>query len=174
MKPLILGEAPSKSGDRYWRFPLSGAVGQRLCTWAGIEPEPGGSRYGRYYWPLCEAFDLRNLLERYPGSLGSGVALPAHLAHPAGVCLQEEWGRARRVVVLLGRRLARLFDVGEEFFIWHLKVVSQESSRTPVFIISIPHPSGLNRLYNSEAVVGSASRTLREAREMARTVGGIG
>jgi hypothetical protein len=41
-KPLLIGEAPSRSGDRYWMFQLSGAVAQTLCELAGIPPHPSG------------------------------------------------------------------------------------------------------------------------------------
>jgi hypothetical protein len=69
-KPLLIGEAPSKSGDRYWMFPLSGAVAQTLCEMAGISPQPGGSRYGRWTWALYDHFECENLIERWPGRLG--------------------------------------------------------------------------------------------------------
>ncbi len=39
MKPIILGESPNANGDRYYMFPLSGPIGQRLCTLAGITPD---------------------------------------------------------------------------------------------------------------------------------------
>lgn len=46
--PLLIGENPSKSGDRYHDFPLSGAVAERLCGLAGIPPDLPGTRYGRW------------------------------------------------------------------------------------------------------------------------------
>lgn len=158
-RPLILGEAPSRSGDKHWRFPLSGAVGERLCTWAGLEPEVGGSRYGHFYWPLRKAFELRNLIERWPGGQGLGSAFPMPEARMAWEGLMPSL--RGRVVVLLGARLAataqlRLHDWGRwQFPLWCGAVVA------------IPHPSGLNRLYNATEMHDLASATLRQARTLA-------
>jgi uracil-DNA glycosylase len=171
-RPFLLGEAPSRSGDRYWRFPLSGAVGQRLAEWAGLEPQAGGTRYGRWYWPLNDAFELRNLLARYPGSLGAGMgaALPTAPARQAWELLRPEM--AGRVVVLLGARLAILTGLaplkGEGgalrtgFYEW------QEPEWCAAALV-LPHPSALNRKYNDPEEQRQASLGLREA--LARTTG---
>lgn len=158
MRPLILGEAPSRSGDRYWQFPLSGAVGQRLCEWAGLEPEAGGTRYGRYYWPLNEAFELRNLLERYPGALGRGAALPVELARPAWDELLPSL--AGRRVVLLGSRL-RALRGGQTYYDW--VSIPRYADGKPLIMAAIPHPSGLNRVYNKPGQVELATATLKYA-----------
>jgi uracil-DNA glycosylase len=168
-KPLILGEAPSKSGDRYWRFPLSGDVGMRLAQWAGVEPMTarlgprGATDYGRWYWPLKDVFDLRNLIERYPGPQGRGAALPRSLALPAWEALRPELDG--RIVVLLGRRLPDIvFPVNTlPFFGW----------REPgwcAHVVAIPHPSGLNRVYNDPEQQRLAGEVLREARRLAAPV----
>jgi len=154
MKPLILGEAPSKSGDKYYMFPLSGAVGQRLCVLAGLPSESGGSPYGRYYWPLAKRYELRNLLERYPGVKGRGAAFPYADALEALRLIEPEL--QGRTTVLLGRRLARLLGAPDEFFAWRQTTPS-------TWLTAIPHPSGLNRLYDSPEVRESASRVLQEA-----------
>lgn len=163
MRALILGEAPSRTGDRYWRFPLSGAVGQRLCTWAGLEPDPDGTRYGRYYWPLREAFDLENLIERYPGAKGRGAAFPPAVARgivTAGV-RERRW--EGRTVVLLGRRLMDAFGLaGHPFHKWTRAAVGGHSTRG-ADVVGIPHPSGLTRAYNDPEAREAASETLREA-----------
>jgi uracil-DNA glycosylase len=169
MRPVILGEAPSKSGDRYWQFPLSGAVGQRLCEWAGLEPEAGGSRYGRYYWPLNEAFELRNLLERYPGPQGRGAALPMGLARSAWEELEP--ALAGRVLVVLGSRLREVVGIDPTFYEWNL--IDRKDPGCPrgfVRACAIPHPSGLNRAYNAEEARARASATLREALDMTSIV----
>jgi hypothetical protein len=161
-RPIILGEAPSRSGDRYYHFPLSGAVGERLCTWAGLEPDAEGSRFGRFYWPLREAYELRNLLERWPGPQGRGAALPIPAARAAWAELLPDLDG--RVVVLLGARLATVagvsFPEGREWGSW-------VQPGWCASVTAIPHPSGLNRLYNSAEMRDRASRALQWARAMA-------
>lgn len=174
--PLLLGEAPSKSGDRYWMCPLSGDVGVRLCTWAGIEPLPpqrGLSRYGQHYYALVDHFECRNLLRRYPGPQGRGAAFPMELAYPAvGRTLPDLDGR---VVVMLGVRLPRAFLAPPApMFEWRTHSITvdpdeqgaPEGSRGRTFTwryAVIPHPSGLNRAYNDPDNIAKAQRVLREA-----------
>src|SRR5882757_7259680 len=64
-KPMLVGEAPSRGGDEYHRYPLSGPPARVLCRLAGIEPDGRGTTYGRWYWPLRERFLAVNLVERY-------------------------------------------------------------------------------------------------------------
>lgn len=158
--PMILGEAPSKSGDRYYLAPLSGEVGKRLCTWAGITPLEKGSEYGKYYWALREHFELRNLLERYPGPRGKGAAFPAAAARRARLALEPEL--RGRIVVLLGRRLAHLFDMPGVFFQWRAPAGGVAG------MVVIPHPSGLNQVYDDRGARDAAGRVLVEAMAYAR------
>jgi uracil-DNA glycosylase len=177
-RPFLLGEAPSRSGDRYYRFPLSGAVGQRLAEWAGLEPDKSGTRYGRWYWPLNSAFELRNLLERYPGSMpGGGAALPMIPARCAWARLLPDL--SGRVVVLLGARLRDMARAPREFGVWGPGVPLRQPGLEEGYgledgvsmqVVAIPHPSGLNRSYNDPAQEALASRVLREA--LARAAGG--
>jgi uracil-DNA glycosylase len=174
-RPLLLGEAPSRSGDQYWRFPLSGAVGKRLAEWSDLTPEPGGTQYGRWYWPLCEVFEPRNLLERWPGAQGRGAAFPLELAGPAWDGLLPTL--QGRVVVLLGARLRALVGLPREFGVWapgvseHRSKMCADEVLTPegiaVTIAAIPHPSGLNSAYDDPANARLARRVLREARDRA-------
>lgn len=152
--PLLLGESPSRGGDHYWRFPLSGAVGQRLCEWTGIEPEPEGSRYGRYYWALREHFDCLNVFDRYAD------ATPWSIKRA-----EDEWtkkllvdrGDDPLVLICLGRRVERAVGFrrarpwGEWFEVGLLQAVT------------VPHPSGLNRLYNELDERVRTGEVLREA-----------
>lgn len=165
--PIIVGEAPSKSGDKYHDFPLSGAVGEKLCTMAGLTPDERGSRYGRYYWALREAFDCTNLIERYPGAQGSGAAFPMDVARTR--CLELRPMLEGSVVVLLGARLNQAFGwawcgrkrLAERHFEW-VTVESEFAGLDTMFVV-IPHPSGLNRLYNAEETKASAGAALTAA-----------
>lgn len=162
--PILLGEAPSKSGDRYHMFPLSGAVAQTLCTLAGIPPQEEGSRYGRWTWALYEHFDCGNLIERWPGAQGSGSAFPLDVARPLAIKTLEQF--QQRVVVVLGSRLAGLFSVN--FYEWsdHAVVTRPHPGgllRCECQIIAIPHPSGLNRTLNDPSQRQRAGDALKEA-----------
>jgi uracil-DNA glycosylase len=164
LKPLILGEAPSKSGDSYWQFPLSGEAGRRLHEMAGLRTQPGGSTYGQYYWPLQREFDLANIIERYPGpGRGSGAAFPRNQAK-AGLfrLITEGELPAGRVVVCLGRRVLKLLVPGElPFYTW-VKI------NNGLVLAGIPHPSGLTRSYNDKREWDAAGRTLRGAIQRAK------
>lgn len=177
-RPLILGEAPSKSGDKYYLCPLSGAVGERLARWAGLEPQPGGTRYGQWYWPLVAAFECRNLLERYPGPQGRGAALPMGPAREAAAELLPELD-GRRVVVL-GTRLPAALGLRwpAPMFEWHhfpwlspsQALLREQGLAVGVGDVEfeyavIPHPSGLNRAYNDPLVERAASAVLRRCLE---------
>lgn len=195
-KPLILGESPSKTGDRYHDFPLSGAVGKRLCELAGLAPEVGGSPYGQYYWPLREAFDCRNLVKRYPGPAERGF--PKSLARERAIEVELP-----PVVVLLGVRLKDAFTHSQTLpfykwcnysrreagqftvqwddsygssVVWPAGIDSIEQLTRDIInthrMVVIPHPSSLNRMYNAgENHHFKAGMSLREAlheAEMAR------
>lgn len=155
--PVILGEAPSSPNRVGVYFPLSGAVGKRLCLFAGIEPDDDGSPYGRYYWPLRERFDCLNAIERHED------------AYPWSVKrARERWTRwllerpdkeqqSPLTVVCLGRKASDAVGHradrpwGEWVEVGLLRVTA------------IPHPSGRNRLYNDETMRALAGRVLREA-----------
>lgn len=154
-KPLIIGECPSRTGDRYHQFPLSGAVGKRLCEWAGIDPlerdRSMTSEFARWYWALRERFDLDNLYEHHQPSYPPQAKVRGDLYK----LLEKEY-RDTTVVVLLGQRLGRAAWGGlSHYYHWHPLLHTKS--------ITIPHPSGLNRKYNEEREHQAASDALREA-----------
>lgn len=166
--PLLIGEAPSKSGDRYYMFPLSGAVAETLCKLAGIPPQPGGTRYGQWTWALYDHFECENLIERWPGRQGRGSAFPMDVARSKAVMMMP---RMRgRVVVVLGSRLASVFTLATKG--WHDKAVTYDGHgvvhQASCQAVAIPHPSGLNRLLNDPAEREHAGTVLREAMQRAR------
>jgi uracil-DNA glycosylase len=169
-KPVLLGEAPSKSGDRYHMFPLSGAVAQALCKMADIKPLAGESRYGQWTWALYEHFECENLIERWPGAQGRGSAFPLAVARPLAVDFVKE--HDGRVVVLLGSRLKSLFTVVVENYVWHEKLVAYDGHggvhQAGCQVVAIPHPSGLNRVLNDQAERDRSGAVLREAIDRAR------
>ena len=153
MRPLLLGEAPSRTGDRYHEFPLSGAVARTLCTLAGIPPIEGGTTYGRWTWALYDRFECLNLFQRY------AEATP--WSAPAA---RDRW-RARLdeegpwpVVVMLGRKVQAAVTPGIKGYDFH-----QFAYAPFVAYVTIPHPSGLNRLLNDHAERERCGDTLRKA-----------
>jgi len=165
MKPLLVGEMPSRSGDRYWEFPLSGAVAQALCQMAGIPPEPNESRYGRWTWALYDRFDCINAIERHQ---------PWDVEAAAGA-LRAQIEYTSEVVVLLGRRpqeayveMTRPADSlveGIDFYQW---VVDNNSPTGRREVVVIPHPSSLNHMYLEPKNKFRAGKILCAAMDKAR------
>jgi uracil-DNA glycosylase len=143
-RPIILGEAPGRNGDP--DRPLAGAAGKRLALMAGF-----------HHWDeLAEKYELTNLLYEYPGDAADGVGarFPADVARAAK---HDLWPfLAGRVVVLLGGRLRRLYKVPE----MHRWVYFRHRH---VAMVAVPHPSGLNRLYNSHDEREMTAKVLQQA-----------
>lgn len=166
-RPLLLGESPSKVGDRYYHFPLSGRPAERLLRFAGIEREresdqrvsrlglKGREKLVAAYWTLTEHFDTLNVLERWPGE-----RWPEQAAHDRWARYVEEEGWLK-VLVCVGARAAKAVYLGHrDWFEW--------DTYGETWGVKIPHPSGLNHLYNDEANRERAGEVLREAIERAR------
>jgi hypothetical protein len=77
------------------------------------------------------------------------------MAREAAKLERGRWRRGDRVI-LVGRAVVRAFGLDlEEPFVW--------TDEGGVEVAMIPHPSGLNRQYNDEAVRERASEFLTEA-----------
>jgi uracil-DNA glycosylase len=163
MKPLLVGEMPTRSTDAHWAQPLSGAVARSLCRMAELN-----SIEGSWSRALYDAFDAVNAIERH-GRWDSEAAA-AHL--------RETFARASaeyEVVVLLGRRAqsgyVRMTFPAESavsklgYFEWTVDVNSPTGRRQ---VVVIPHPSSLNRLYNSQYARWRAGIELQAAITMAK------
>jgi len=174
MKPLLVGEMPSRAGDRYHAFPLSGAVAQTLCQLASIPPEPEGTRYGRWTWALYERFDCVNAVERHGewSSYAGSERLKKVFAEAS-----EDY----EVVVLCGRRpqsayvqmtfpaespVARREDGASlGYFEWVVDTNSPTGRRE---VVVVPHPSSRNRMLNSAHERWRTGLVLNEAIEKAK------
>lgn len=157
----MVGESPSASGDRFWRYPLSGAPAKTLCRCAGWAPDGPASELGSWTWALYARFVTRNIFVRHadavPWSRGAAAdraraiydeaALMAHPAPPT--------------IVLLGRRVAAAFALGEYEFGRPVVVPPLLPGAVVSRIVVLPHPSGRNLLMNDPAtreMVGAALR----------------
>lgn len=168
-RPLLVGEAPSRSGDRYHMFPLSGRVARTLCTLAGISPQDEGSTYGRWTWALYDHFECVNVFERYAQATPWDVNKAC--TRFAEIVMGGRPGP--RVIVCLGRRVqaamlgwfnGNLAFGGDDFYDWNVAVRGDDPLLAPlVDVVSIPHPSWLNRLLNDPEQRELCGATLREA-----------
>lgn len=175
MKILFVGQAPSRDTDG--QPPFTGRSGRKLAKLCGIS-----------HAEFLNAFELVNLLERWPGKSGKGDAFPMAEARLVAASLDF---RNRPLVVLVGRNVARAFDAADvayfkAFLLGRVSAVGinthdfSSAWRLPdqpaqtvlqggalmsnidrggagyveikyVPAVVIPHPSGLNRWWNSPA-----------------------
>ena len=126
MKPLIVGEAPSK--NEFPPTPLEGRVGRRLADCAGLT-------FGEY----LTRFDRTNLLGERQEVKGKGFVFDMASARAAAWKLRSDIMR-RPATVLLGKRVCSAFNLIDEYFL------EQRIDGAPVFVV--PHPSGLSRWWN--------------------------
>lgn len=146
MRGLLYGQAPSRTSVPGEGPPLSGPSGRRLIALAGL----------RDYSELAELFEVRNLVDDYPGRGGKGDRFPA--ARGRAIASRERicWHRGQ-IVVLLGRAVQQAFGYGGAP---PLERVALGGAEAEVYLI--PHPSGVNLWYNDPANRKAAGDLLRE------------
>lgn len=132
MKPLIVGEAPNRSGS--YRTPCEGRVGRRLAACCGLS-----------FDDYLRRFERTNVFARPPARWRIAVA-----RRRAWRLVRGRFGD--RVVVVLGRRAAAAFGLFD-YFVW------TRVGRARVTVV--PHPSGRNRYWNDPARVARAARFMR-------------
>lgn len=154
IRPYLVGEAPSRTGDSGWEYPLWGRPTRRLLTWLEMDTT-SNTDDDEMYRILLTMFRPVNLLQRWPGRSGVGSAFPRSEAG-------EAWSDLRlRIegvpVILLGRRLAHVSGIQDDWRVWSLL---DGTDHTP--ITHVPHPSGLTRTYNDSRECSLTGATLRE------------
>lgn len=178
-RPVLLGEMPSKRGDEFYAFPLSGSPATKLVRWAGLEREEGAA-----YWTLVKHFYPMNAQERYAPKFD----LPAARRRWDDYLLRKVPERQPVTVVCLGRNAQR--TVGAEsrctcgFHVLEGAAgVAGEghSVDCPAYLgdwfywreagllryVAVPHPSGRNRLWNDAGATAKMGIVLREALTLA-------
>jgi hypothetical protein len=136
----LVGEAPGRVGDA--RRVLAGRCGQRLARLAGLTD----AEYA--------CLRRRNVLARWPGAAaGGGARFPLTEARRAASAMH-----LRGTVLLLGHRVAAAFGIRAPYFAWSVRGAAQ--------IAVFPHPSGVNRYWNSAAAARRAAAFLRAALDM--------
>lgn len=136
MKPLLVGEAPSK--NEVTETPLEGRVGRRLANLAGLS-------YAEY----LAFFDRVNLLHVRQDTKEKGFEFDrvaaAHAAHELFLNGKIVPGRT---VLMLGWRVTRAFGVGG---LMDQPYFTEHASHGGCRFYAVPHPSGVNRWWNDAA-----------------------
>lgn len=154
MKALLVGEAPSRSGDRERPHPLAGPPARTICGLAGIERADEG--LDGWTLALYDHFQCENVFDRYAAATPWSVPAARERAATLRVTLSAP------VVVLLGRRVAAAMGCdAAPLFEWFDFAVPARGSVVPAVVL--PHPSGLNRALNDRRTRDRAGATLRMA-----------
>lgn len=152
-QPWIVGESPSRSGDRYWQWPLSGAPAKVLCQCAGFEADGDPREIASWTWALYERFATINLFQRH----ADAVPWSAPKARDRAEEILDSMAAANaRRCVLLGRRVGSAFGVVSDYFEW-------TELRDGAAGVVVPHPSGRNLMLNETPVRMAIGVALREA-----------
>jgi hypothetical protein len=139
MKPLLIGQAPSRKGDP--AKPLSrDPLASRLAHLCGLTKEE-----------YLDAFERVNILDAWPGKCGKGDAFPLAETRRNAALITADIRNER--VVLLGKSVARSFGIKANVLKWFRFGAGRA--------IVLPHPSGVNRWYNDENNVIAARRIMR-------------
>lgn len=136
MKPLIVGEAPSKK--EFTERPIEGRVGARLAACCGLPLDA-----------FLTHFDRVNLLHVRQDTREKGfefdAAAAAQVAHAMANTFDSRFELYEgRTVLLLGKRVATAFGAHDRYF-----ELQHVGTKANVYVL--PHPSGVNRWWNDEA-----------------------
>jgi hypothetical protein len=158
-RPFLVGEGPSPTFVGHPRVrPLFGRPTRVLCDVVGLQPATVNERVRAASSPL-RADVLRYIWLRSCARLENLCAGAWDLreAEIRSLSLAHDAGMLRANIIVLGRRAARAFGVRDWPFYetrhYHLSCTR---------LVVLPHPSGLNRLYNSPDVRDRASVVLRD------------
>jgi hypothetical protein len=127
-RPLIIGQAPSRTSDPC--APLSGSSGRRLALLCGV-PLPA----------FLNAFERMNLLSKYPGREAKGDRFPIRSARIRAAEIVASGTMLRPRVVLLGAQVAFVFGLKK---IEPLRWYAQDD----VGLAMCPHPSSVSLWWN--------------------------
>jgi uracil-DNA glycosylase len=139
MKPLIVGEAPSK--NEVTERPIEGRIGQRLAACAGLS-----------FDEFLQRFDRVNLLHVRQDTAEKGFTFDWTAAREEAKRLERNFV-AGQTVLLLGKRVAISFNVPDDYFV--------SCMRSGAILYTLPHPSGVNRWWNEVANLERMSKFMR-------------
>lgn len=128
MKPLLIGEAPSK--NEVTETPIEGRIGKRLASYAGLSLED-----------FLTIFDRINLLHERQDTREKGFEFDHDAARLEAFRLYPTF-KPGQTVIMLGRRVGNAFGAFGEYFQAH------RPRDNGAVIYVVPHPSGINRWWN--------------------------
>jgi hypothetical protein len=141
MKPLLVGDMPTRATERYWNRPLSGAYAKTLCRAMDI---PESDSYARWTWALYDRFECIN-------------AFPHHSAwdhESAARSLAHKITARHEVVVLFGRKVQKAYaDMNSpatseienaDFYEWNIDILSYTGRRQVLVLPAIRVIKGLD------------------------------
>lgn len=137
-RPALVGQAPSENGDP--GRPMTGRSGFRLAEMAGIDKRELKLRF-------LARFEKRNVLNYYPGSNGEGDVFPMEEARQRGKYLAVEL--SPRTILACGKKTTEALTGAPAEAVHYFQLLMGDESSSS-FVIPIPHPSGVNRWWNSE------------------------
>jgi uracil-DNA glycosylase len=163
MKPILLGEAPARTLAHEWRRPLFGRSTKIVLDL--LDPDRPTCPPREDYARLQELFYPMNAIKRYEDAY-PWTHETEKIAAASWTDFVLDWHEnsmtnERLVVVCLGRHAA--IATGHRGLVW-----GTWSNSPLIRYTVIPHPSGLNRMYNSQDTQLIAGITLREALRKAR------
>lgn len=146
--PLIVGQAPSRSGDG---TPFSGPSGKRLCQLAGVETLD----------ELQQHFRLDNLITEQMAKHHSGKG-DIWDARVAAIRAKEILRDARPddVLILCGKNVWKAFG-GWWAAAYFNSSTFYNGAGLPLKGYLFPHPSGVSHYWNNELNVARAGRFLK-------------
>lgn len=148
MKPLIVGQAPARSGDG---TPFSGRSGNRLCQLLGVTSVDD----------LKQWFELDNLipdkLPKRPSGRGDMFHVKRAERHARELVANSPGGR---IIIACGRQVWTAFgcDLSIE---WFGDCLLPNAKGELVVLKLFPHPSGLSHFWNDHANVQRAADALK-------------
>lgn len=141
MKPLLVGEAPSKNEPL--PAPLEGRCGRRLAEFSGLSFEKYLARFERV-----------NLLSVRQDTTAHGfvfdLAAARRTASSLVACIESG-----RLVALLGKRVASAFGLRSSSYFAPCYLPNDAT------LYVVPHPSGINRWYNDAPNRAEMARFMR-------------
>ncbi len=142
MKIVFVGQQPNSYEDEGVALPIRpGSSGQRLVTMMGVTPDAFESAFIRIN--VSPYHDPEGFSPEYHHTSASNL-LP----------LLEG-----RRVILLGPAVAKAFKLERSAYEW-CKFFDHPSENVSCLMAVIPHPSGLNRLYNDPEIQQRVSQLL--------------